>query len=124
MPRRERLLGRRSSVTAQSSEPASSPSDGAAPSRVPPDPQTRPWRTEGLPKGQPPTRARRWLRPAMWFLAYLVLFAVLTMQDRWSGPQAIPYTEFKAQVANKNVAELFARGDSIEGQLKTPVAIS
>jgi cell division protease FtsH len=35
-----------------------------------------------------------------------------------SGPQPVPYTEFKRQVADKNVHELFARGDSIEGQLK------
>src|SRR4029453_2999738 len=33
-------------------------------------------------------------------------------------PQPVPYTEFKIQVANRNVGELFARGDSIEGQLK------
>jgi cell division protease FtsH len=48
----------------------------------------------------------------------LVLFGVLTIQDRLSGPQAVTYTEFKSQVANKNVTQLFARGDSIEGQLK------
>jgi len=47
-----------------------------------------------------------------------VLFGVLTIQDRLSGPHAVTYTEFKSQVANKNVAQLFARGDSIEGQLK------
>jgi cell division protease FtsH len=48
---------------------------------------------------------------------------VLTLQDRLSGPQAVPYTEFKTQVAAHNVAELFARGDSIEGQLKKPAAV-
>jgi cell division protease FtsH len=53
----------------------------------------------------------------------LLLFGMLTLQDRLSGPQAIPYTEFKRQVGSNNVAELFARGDSIEGQLKKPVAI-
>ena len=51
-------------------------------------------------------------------MGYLVLFGVLTVQDRLSGPQPVPYTEFKTQVANKNVGELFARGNSIEGQLK------
>jgi cell division protease FtsH len=35
----------------------------------------------------------------------------------------VPYTDFKTQVTDKNVAELFARGDSIEGQLKKAVAI-
>jgi cell division protease FtsH len=59
----------------------------------------------------------------VWLVGYLVLFGILTVQDRLSGPQAIAYTEFKAQVAANNVGELFARGDSIEGQLKKPVPI-
>jgi cell division protease FtsH len=58
---------------------------------------------------------------AVWLVGYLVLFGVLTIQDQLSGPQAIPYTEFKVQVASRNVAELFARGDSIEGELKKAV---
>ena len=52
---------------------------------------------------------------------YLVLFGLLTVQDQLSGPQAVPYTEFKAQVASQNVSEVFARGDSIEGELKKAV---
>jgi len=55
---------------------------------------------------------------AVWLVGYLLLFGMLTVQDRLSGPQAVPYTEFKIQVGNKNVAEVFARGDTIEGQLK------
>ena len=55
---------------------------------------------------------------AIWVVGYLVLFGILTLQDRLSGPQPVPYTDFKTQVTDKNVAELFARGDSIEGQLK------
>jgi cell division protease FtsH len=51
------------------------------------------------------------------------LFGVLTIQGRLSGPQPVPYTEFKSQVAKKNVGELFARGDSIEGQLKMPAPL-
>jgi len=58
-----------------------------------------------------------------WLVGYLRWFGVLTVQDRRSGPQTVPYTEFKSQVANKNVAELFARGDSIEGQLKKAVPL-
>ena len=60
---------------------------------------------------------------AIWVVGYLMLFGVLTVQDRLSGPQPVPYTDFKTQVTDKNVAELFARGDSIEGQLKKAVAI-
>jgi cell division protease FtsH len=45
---------------------------------------------------------------------------VLTLQDRIAGPQAVPYTEFKAQVASRNVQEVFARGNTIQGALKQP----
>jgi cell division protease FtsH len=83
----------------------------------------RPWRTEGLPKSRPPNQRQRWITIAIWGVGYLLLFGVLTVQDRLSGPQPVPYTEFKTQVSNKNVAELFARGDSIEGQLKKAVPI-
>jgi cell division protease FtsH len=56
----------------------------------------------------------------VWAIGYLLFFGVLTLQDRLSGPEPVPYTEFKTQVANKNVSEVFARGNSIEGQLKKP----
>ncbi len=39
------------------------------------------------------------------------------------GPQQVAYTEFKAQVAQKNVAELFSKGDSIQGRLKKPAPL-
>jgi cell division protease FtsH len=48
---------------------------------------------------------------------------LLTLQDRMSGPESIPYTEFKTQVANKNVAEIFARGNTIEGALRNPAPL-
>jgi cell division protease FtsH len=83
----------------------------------------RPWRTEGLPKDQSPKPRPRWMTFAIWGVGYLLLFGMLTLQDRLSGPQPVPYTDFKTQVANKNVAELFARGDSIEGQLRKAVPV-
>ena len=43
---------------------------------------------------------------------------MFTYQDRMSGPEAVSYTEFKAEVTNKNVKEVFARGDTIQGALK------
>ncbi|HWR53190.1 MAG TPA: ATP-dependent zinc metalloprotease FtsH [Bryobacteraceae bacterium] len=85
--------------------------------RQPTEPPPPPWRTEGLPKEQPPKRGPSWIMLAAWALGYLVLFGLLTMQDRQSGPQAVSYTEFKSQVATKNVAEVFARGNSIQGKL-------
>src|SRR6266849_3083010 len=81
------------------------------------DSRPRPWRTEGRPKGQPAKR-RRWVGLAVWGAAYLILFVLLTMQDRLAAPEAVSYTEFKAQVAADNVAEVFARGDAIQGALK------
>jgi cell division protease FtsH len=54
----------------------------------------------------------------LWGVASLVLFTTLTMQERLSEPDAVPYTEFKRQVRAQNVAEVFARGESIEGGLK------
>ena len=87
-----------------------------APDSQPP----KPWRTEGLPAGPPRQKRPRWANAAIWLAVYLAFFAVLTFQDRVSGPQAVPYTEFKAQVAAKNVDGVFARGDSIEGELKKP----
>jgi cell division protease FtsH len=86
-------------------------------------PPPRPWRTEGLPKGQPHDSRRRWITAAVWVVGYLVLFGVLTLQDRLSGPEQVPYTEFKSQVAGKNVSEVFARGDSIQGQLRRAVPV-
>ena len=53
-----------------------------------------------------------------WLLGYLLLFGILTLQDRLSGPQPVPYTEFKNQVAAKNVQEVFARGFARNGQLR------
>ena len=83
----------------------------------------KPWRTEGLPKGEPPKRRPRWATLAIWLVGYLILFSVLTVQDRLSGPQLVSYTDFKTQVTNKNVSELFARGDSIEGELRKPAPV-
>ena len=42
----------------------------------------RPWRTEGLPPGDPARQRRRWITTAMWIVGYPVLFGMLTVQDR------------------------------------------
>src|SRR4051812_1010270 len=82
------------------------------------DQPSRPWRTEGVPKAQPPKRRPKWTMFAVWVLGYALFFGMLTVQDQMSGPTVIPYTEFKKQVAEKNVQEVFARGNTIEGALK------
>ena len=94
---------------------------GATRSAAPPDQAPpQPWRTEGLPKESPAKQRPRWVAWAQWLLIYGALFALFTMQDRLSGPQVVSYTEFKAQVASKNVHEVFARGNTVQGALKQP----
>src|SRR5512139_845280 len=122
-------------MTAQDREQTACPTTGTPPStstRQEPQqagssaerPHTRPWRTEGLPKGEPPKEPTPlWLRVAVWLATYLVFFGLLTFQDRMNGPQQVAYTEFKNQVAQKNVAELFSKGDSIQGRLKKPAPL-
>ncbi|HEY8550203.1 MAG TPA: ATP-dependent zinc metalloprotease FtsH [Vicinamibacterales bacterium] len=86
---------------------------------------SRPWRTEGLPERpkEPESGRPRWPILAAWILGYLVLFGLLTLQDRMSGPEAISYTQFKSQVAAGNVAEVFARGNTIQGRLHKPAPL-
>jgi cell division protease FtsH len=112
-------------MATDSSAPSPQPSrERPVPDAAPPREPARPWRAEGLPDGTPADNPRRrWSTIAIWVVGYLVLFAMLTVQDTLSGPQAISYTAFKRQVADANVAEVFARGDSIEGQLKKPVPV-
>ena len=96
-----------------------------SPASVPPPadrPASRPWRTEGVPGG--PVKSRpAWIRWLLWPLGYLMLFALFTYQDRMSEPQAVAYTEFKTEVAAKNVAEVFARGDTIQGALRKAAVV-
>jgi cell division protease FtsH len=97
------------------------PPDPQTPERTgqsPTQPSTRPWRTEGLPQKLPGSPRRRWTFVAIWVLGYLVLFGMFTAEDRLNAPVTIAYTEFKTQVAGRNVAAVFARGDTIEGELR------
>jgi cell division protease FtsH len=110
-------------MTPQNSPPPSPGDRGPLDKGTPGAPPGKPWRTEGLPDKPPQDPGRRWWSLGLFLLGYLVLFAILTVQDRLSGPHAIPYTEFKNQVAAKNVSEVFSRGDTIEGQLKKPAAV-
>jgi cell division protease FtsH len=105
--------------------PQSPPKQPAAdvPPARPSLPPNRPWRTEGLPtKSDPPGEPPKWdwrsiaLRA---LIVYGLVFAVLTIQDQMNGPRAISYTEFDRQVADGNVAEVFARGHTIQGELRT-----
>ena len=61
----------------------------------------------------------------MWLLVWwLVFFVITTVQDRLTSPVVtIPYTEFTTQVEGGNVAEVFSRGDSIQGALTEEVPV-
>jgi cell division protease FtsH len=108
--------------SATGTPPSTSPRQGPQSAPSPGErSHTRPWRIEGAPKGEPPKKsAPAWVQTVAWLATYLVFFGLLTLQDRMSGPQMVAYTEFKDQVARKNVAELFSKGDSIQGRLKEP----
>ncbi|SDM60961.1 cell division protease FtsH [Geodermatophilus siccatus] len=102
------------------------PSGATRRGRPSPQPETRaperPWRTEGVPPGQDdgdrPSRLRR-LRPlAVALLAYVLLFGLVTWQDQGDAPVPVSYTEFSDQVDARNVAEVFARGSTIQGELR------
>jgi cell division protease FtsH len=59
-----------------------------------------------------------WGLVAQAILIYAIAFAVLTLQDRVTGLATISYSEFAKQVEAGNVAEVFARGESIQGTLR------
>ncbi len=93
-----------------------------------PTSDNKPWRTEGLPSGNDhdkPSNRRRLLRIVGWFaVAYLVFFAITTVQDQMgTKTQAVSYTEFTAQVQKGNVKEVFSRGQTIEGTLRKPAPV-
>ncbi len=82
----------------------------------------RPWHTEGVRPSDgeekpSPGRPKWWVTAAILVAAYLLFFGVFSFEDR-SGVATVPYTEFSQQVDAKNVAVIFARGDTIEGSLR------
>ncbi|CCH75296.1 ATP-dependent zinc metalloprotease FtsH 3 [Nostocoides australiense Ben110] len=84
-----------------------------------------PWRTEGLPdnaakdeKKRPKLNWRRLLTTLA--LTYLLSFLLLSFFA--PKPHSMSYTDFKAQVAAKNVAEVYAKGNTIQGKLAKAVA--
>lgn len=92
-----------------------------APPRKSPD---QPWRTEGAPEEppKPPNGGRRmhggwWRLIVTALVVYLLANLVLSYFDQANEP-TISYTEFSKQVDAGNVEKIYAKGDSIQGQLK------
>ena len=93
-------------------------------------PPARPWRTEGMPPGyggdgdDESPRRFRWLNAVLWFLlGYALLFGLLTAEDHMGGGLTISYTEFIRQVEAGNVEQVFARGQTIQGELREPARV-
>ncbi|MCL1841602.1 MAG: ATP-dependent zinc metalloprotease FtsH [Propionibacteriaceae bacterium] len=92
----------------------------------------KPWHTEGLPdkkpddQNQPP---QNFLRTGGWrfwvsaLLLLVLLFAAVTWFSNRNKPPAISYNEFTTQLTAGNVKSVHSTGDSIDGDLKTAVAL-
>lgn len=94
------------------------------------DSDPKPWRVEGLPaptepqKGDDPEKKPEppkfnWSR-VLWLslVVYLVSFLVFSLMDTTGAPRAVSYNEFEAQVTAQNVKTVYAKGDTIQGELK------
>ncbi|MBD0744454.1 ATP-dependent zinc metalloprotease FtsH [Streptomyces sp. CBMA152] len=92
------------------------------PTPVPPRDRTdQPWRSEGAPPPPPPKRKM----PGGWgsliltaLVVYLITNLILSFFNEGNEP-TLSYTEFSKQVAAGNVEKIYAKGDAIQGQLKS-----
>ncbi|MGW2374888.1 MULTISPECIES: ATP-dependent zinc metalloprotease FtsH [Kitasatospora] len=88
------------------------------PPRQTPD---QPWRSEGAPPPPPPRRRM----PGGWtglVLTALVVFLISDLLLSFFGNQGattISYTEFNNQLNKGNITKIYAKGDAIEGTLKS-----
>src|ERR1700704_5097381 len=90
-----------------------------------------PWRVEGAPThdgdDRPQPRPPRFRLPGgRGFLVALLLLLALNWYiggrvNHQKSRIAVPYTTFRAQVVQGNVKEISTRGDTIQGQFKSPV---
>ncbi|MCQ4046089.1 ATP-dependent zinc metalloprotease FtsH [Streptantibioticus rubrisoli] len=87
----------------------------------------QPWRSEGAPPPSPPQRPRR--RLGGWGGMILTAVAVFLITDAllsfFGGPtsQSISYTEFSRQLGAGNITKIYAKGDAIQGELKTSAPV-
>ncbi|MFI9364731.1 ATP-dependent zinc metalloprotease FtsH [Kitasatospora sp. NPDC053057] len=88
------------------------------PPRQTPD---QPWRSEGAPPPPPPRRRM----PGGWAGLVLTALVVFLISDLLlsffgnEGATTISYTEFNNQLNKGNITKIYAKGDAIEGTLKS-----
>lgn len=84
------------------------------------DDEPRPWRSEGLPAKPPaPQRPRiNWWRFALTMLLVYAAFFLISSFFDGGTVETISYTQFTQQVQAKNVKDIYAKGFSIQGELK------
>ena len=108
------------------------PSDAKRSDQAPasPEPGHRPpWRVEGSRrepgKDQPPAgRSRRWIWVVLGSLLVVNWMVAATLTSGSTGSATrlnIPYSVFRAQVGNGNVAEITATGETIRGELRRAI---
>jgi len=103
------------------------------PLETPPADAPKPWRTEGLPpktdgdeETPPPQRGMRpnnWRFWVVWLLVLVAIWAFMSWMNHRSAPPNISYTEFTAQVQSGNVKMVHAKGDTIDGELKSAAVV-
>jgi cell division protease FtsH len=102
------------------------PAESEAPRRRD-DRQPTPWRVEGAPEekkqgpmGMPrPPGGRRFIYFVVALLALNFLFASLVPSS--TDRVEVPYSQFLSEVDKNNVKEVFAKGDSLQGEFKAKV---
>ncbi|MGV9775126.1 ATP-dependent zinc metalloprotease FtsH [Streptosporangium sp. NPDC003464] len=82
--------------------------------------QPKPWRSEGLP-GEPPAPQRPKINWKRFLLTLLVVYAgfflISSIFDS-GGVETVSYTQFLRQVQAGNVKDIYAKGFSVQGDLK------
>ncbi|WP_042453975.1 ATP-dependent zinc metalloprotease FtsH [Streptacidiphilus jiangxiensis] len=80
------------------------------------------WRSEGAPSTPPPPRKTsrgNWFSMILTALVVFLLVDLLLSAFGGGRKTNIPYTEFTKQLSAGQVSEIYAKGDSIEGKLKS-----
>ncbi|MCL2783431.1 MAG: ATP-dependent metallopeptidase FtsH/Yme1/Tma family protein, partial [Propionibacteriaceae bacterium] len=116
----------------------STPNRTPVPKRKPSAPSApdgpKPWRTEGLPAKsdggdapEQPTgggmRPNSWRFWVVWLIVLAGIWAFMSWMNHRDAPPNVSYNEFTAQVQAGNVKSVHAKGDSIDGELKSPAVV-